>query len=127
MAGTKVTAPVWTSGPHATPVPWDKITTTPLLGFHDGSDSKQSACSAEDQGSIPGRENPLGKGMQHTPVFLTGEFHGQKSLVGYSPQVHKKLDTTEQQTHTSVNVALHAYHMVIHEFEKTIKWKISVF
>ena len=31
-----------------------------------------------------------------TPVFLPGEFHGQKSLAGYSPWGHKELDTTEQ-------------------------------
>ena len=29
-------------------------------------------------------------------LFLPGEFHGQRSLVGYSPWSHKKLDTTEQ-------------------------------
>ena len=29
------------------------------------------------------------------PVFLPGEFHGQRSLVGYSPQSHKESDTTE--------------------------------
>ena len=28
-------------------------------------------------------EDPLETGMQPTPVFLPGEFHGQKSLVGY--------------------------------------------
>ena len=33
-----------------------------------------------------------------TPVFLPGEFHGQRSLVGYSLWGHKKLDTTEQLT-----------------------------
>ena len=32
---------------------------------------------------------------QHTPVFLPGESHGLKSLVGCSPQGHKELDTTE--------------------------------
>jgi len=32
------------------------------------------------------------------PVFLPGESHGQRSLVGYSPWGHKKLDTTEQLT-----------------------------
>ena len=31
-----------------------------------------------------------------TPVILPGEFHGQRSLVGYSPQGHKKLDMIEQ-------------------------------
>ena len=29
-----------------------------------------------------------------TPVFLSEEFHGQRSLVGYSPWGHKELDTT---------------------------------
>ena len=35
---------------------------------------------------------------QPTPVFLPGEFHGQRSLVGYSPWSHKEWDTTEQLT-----------------------------
>ena len=30
-----------------------------------------------------GQEDPLEKGMATTPVFLPGEFHGQRSLVGY--------------------------------------------
>ena len=37
--------------------------------------------------------------MQPTPVLLPGKSHGQRSLVGYSPWGHKKLDTTEH-THT---------------------------
>ena len=32
---------------------------------------------------------------QPTPVFLPGESHRQRSLVGYSPWGHKELDTTE--------------------------------
>ena len=36
-----------------------------------------------------------------TPIFLPGKFHGQSSLVGYSPRGDKDLDTTEQlNTHT---------------------------
>ena len=31
-----------------------------------------------------------------TPVFLSGKFHGQRSLVGYSPWGCKELDMTEQ-------------------------------
>ena len=42
-----------------------------------------------------GQEDPLEKGMATTPVFSPGEFHGQRSLVGYSPWSHKELDTTE--------------------------------
>jgi len=33
-----------------------------------------------------------------TPVFFPGEFHGQRSLAGYSPWGHKELDTTERLT-----------------------------
>ena len=39
-----------------------------------------------------GREDPLEKGM----VFLAGEFHGQRSLAGFSPWGRKESDTTEQ-------------------------------
>ena len=39
--------------------------------------------------------------MQPTPVFLTGESHGQTSLAGYSPWGHKDSDTTEVIQHTA--------------------------
>ena len=42
-------------------------------------------------GKIPWRRKWL-----PTPLFLPGEFHGQRSLAGYSPWDHKELDTTEQ-------------------------------
>ena len=32
-----------------------------------------------------GQEDALEKEMATTPVFLPGEFHGQRSLMGYSP------------------------------------------
>ena len=34
------------------------------------------------------------RGGQPTPVFLPGESHGQRSLVGYSSRDCKELDTT---------------------------------
>ena len=40
-------------------------------------------------------------------VFLSGEFHGQRSLVGYSPWVAKELDMTEQLTHTHKHTHWH--------------------
>ena len=47
-----------------------------------------------------GPENPLKKEMA-TPVFLPGESHGQRSLVGYHPWGHKRvghnLATKQQQ------------------------------
>ena len=45
-----------------------------------------------------GWEDPLDKGMQPTPVFLPGESHGQRNLVGYSPWGHKESGTTHRLT-----------------------------
>ena len=42
-------------------------------------------------GKIPWRRE-----WQPTPVFLPREFHGERSLTGYSPSVCKESDTTEQ-------------------------------
>ena len=47
-----------------------------------------------------GEENPLRRKWQLTPVFLPGEFHGQRSLEGYSPWGHKESDMTKWLTHT---------------------------
>ena len=65
-------------------------------GFPGGSDSKESACNVGDLGSIPGKGRfPWRKEWQPTPVFLSGEAHGQRSLSGYSPWRYKESDTTE--------------------------------
>ena len=42
-----------------------------------------------------GQEDALEKRMATKPVFLSGELHGQRSLVDYSPWSCKELDTTE--------------------------------
>ena len=43
-----------------------------------------------------GREDPLKEGMAtHSGILEPGEFHGQRSLVGYSPWGRKESDTTE--------------------------------
>ena len=69
--------------------------------FPCGSDGKDSACSAGDLGSILGLGRFPEKGKPTHSVFLPGEFHGQRSLAGYSPWAHKVLDTTERaHTHT---------------------------
>ena len=51
------------------------------LGFPGSSADKESACHAGD--SSLGRKDPLEEGM--APVFLSGESHGQRHLVGYGP------------------------------------------
>ena len=54
------------------------------------------AGDAGDSGLIPrlGRSPGGGKGNP-LPVFLPGKFHGQRSLVVYSPRGCQELDTTE--------------------------------
>ena len=43
-----------------------------------------------------GQEGPWRREWQPTPVFLPGEFHGQRNLVDYSPWGRKESDTTKQ-------------------------------
>ena len=45
---------------------------------------------------------PWRKEWQPTAVLLPGEFHGQRSLEGYSPWVCKQWDMTERLTHTHI-------------------------
>ena len=69
------------------------------MGFPGGSEVKNLPAGAGDTskaGSVPGLEKPLEKEMAPTPVFLPGESHGQRSLVGCSPWGCKESDTTEQ-------------------------------
>jgi len=46
------------------------------------------------------RKIPWKMKWQLTPVYLSGESHEQRSLVGYIPWHHKRLDMTEQLTYT---------------------------
>ena len=56
-----------------------------------------NAGEARDEGSVPGlRRSPGGGNGNPTPVFLPGESHGRRSLVGCSPRGHKEWDTTER-------------------------------
>ena len=66
---------------------------------------KESACSAGDQGLIPGLGKiPCRRKWQPTPVFLPGKFHGQRSLVGYSPWGNKESDMAKHTgTHSTLD------------------------
>ena len=69
------------------------------LHYPGSACSKEPACNSGDirrhkfdpwVGKIPWR-----RAWQPTLVFLPGESHGQRSLVGYSPWGHKELDRAE--------------------------------
>ena len=83
-----------------------KINVHLTLGFPGGTSGIEAACQCERHKrcrcdpwvrKIPGR-----KAWQPTPVFLSGEPHGQRSLAGCSPQARKQSDTTER-------LSTHAY------------------
>ena len=59
-----------------------------------------SACNAGNLCLIPELGRSLEKGMAITTIFLSGEFHGQRSREGYCPWNHKESDITEQLIHT---------------------------
>ena len=66
------------------------------LGFLGGSEGKESVWNVGDLDSVPGLGRfPWRREWQPTPVFLCGEYHGLRSLVGYSPWGCKESDTTE--------------------------------
>ena len=58
----------------------------------------ESACSAGDRVQSLGQKDPLEKGWESTPVFLSRESHGQRSLTGYSLWSRKESDVTERLT-----------------------------
>ena len=70
------------------------------VGFQGGTSGKVSPCQCRRRkrrkfdpraGKIP-----WSRKWRPTPVFLPRKFHGQKSLVGYSPWACKELDMMEQ-------------------------------
>ena len=71
-------------------------------GLPSWCSAKESACQCRRcgfnlwVGKIPWRRK-----WQPTPVLLPGKFHGQRSLVGYSPWGCKESDTTERLHFTS--------------------------
>ena len=71
-----------------------------MKGFSGGASGKEPACQCRRH-RRRGFDPWVGKifwrtKWQPTPVFLPGESHGQRSLVGYSPWHHRELDMTER-------------------------------
>ena len=80
-----------------------KIFSLLWLGFPGGISGKESICQCRRHKRCRFntwvRKIPWRRKWQPTPVFLPGESHGQRSLAGYSPWVHKESDMTEHSTH----------------------------
>ena len=80
---------------------WGAIiqSTTVVLSFPGGSVVKNLSAVQGTQVQSLSWEDFLEKEMTTHSIFLPGEFHGQKSLAGYShKRVTKELDTKELDT-----------------------------
>ena len=68
-------------------------------GFAGGTSTNKSTCQCrryERHRFDPWlRQMPWRMAWQPTPVFLSGESHGQRSLAGYSPRGCTESDMTE--------------------------------
>ena len=62
------------------------------IGLPRWLSSKESTCQAGDAVWSLDQEDPWRQKWQPTPVFLLGNFHGQRSLVSYSPWGHEKVE-----------------------------------
>ena len=72
-----------------------------FLGFPGSAVVKNLPAKAGDTGSISGLGRSPGEGNgKPSPVFLPGKFHGERSLVGYSPWGCKESDMTEYRMHS---------------------------
>ena len=68
--------------------------------WHSIKESPPNVGDTRDSGSIPGSGRfPQSRKRQLTPVFLPGNFHGPRSIVGYSPRGHKEHNGACAHTH----------------------------
>ena len=85
-----------------------------MHGFPGDSDSRESAYRCRRRkfdawfGKIRWRRK-----WQPTPVFLSGELHGQRRLVGYSPWGREESDTTEWLRHIYMYTHTHTHIFLI--------------
>ena len=77
-------------------------------GFPGASDGKESVCIAGDPSLIPGSGRSPGE-VNATLVFLPGEFHGQRSLAGYSSWGHKESNALSTCTHSQARYLVHLH------------------
>ena len=72
------------------------MNTNKCKGFPGGASGKEPACQYRRHKGCKFelwvRKIPWRRAWQPTAVFLPGEFHGQRRLVGYSLWGHKELD-----------------------------------
>ena len=100
-----------------TSAPWETHIFSLPYAFLGGTNGKEPACQFKrckrPRFDLWVTKIPWRREWQPTPVFLPGEFHGQRSLVGYTPWGHKESDTTWViNTHTHTIFYIHSRQIV---------------
>ena len=79
--------------------------------FLDVTSSKEPACQCwrckRCRFDLRVGEIPCRRAWQPTPLFLPGESHGQRKLMGYSPQGRKEPDTDEVTQHARLHTDIY--------------------
>ena len=83
------------------------------MGFPGGSVVKKPSAVRELMGSVPGFSKiSWRRAWQPTPVFLPGEAHGHRSLLGYSLLGDKESNITEVTYHAHICQYVHRCYVV---------------
>ena len=85
-----------------------------IQGFPGGSDGKEFACNAGDQGLIPGLGRSRGEGNGNPIQYSCLENPMDRSVEGYSPWGHTELNTTS------------LYQLHLSSSQQTIYYRITV-
>ena len=109
----------------------ERLPTPVFLVFHGGLDFKESACNAEDLGSVPGLGKSPGGELGNPLHFSCLENpHGQRSLAGYNPWARKGSDMTEQLSTAHVedipSIPIFSFFILILIFFKCFFWCVSI-
>ena len=87
-------------------------------GFPGSSDSKEFTCNTGDLGSMPGLgRSPGGGDGNPLQYFCLENPHGQRSLVGYSPEGLQELDMTEVTYLACISISIMEYYLVMRKKE----------
>ena len=104
MAITPLDVTVFPALPQATPPTswsWLYRPPLPLPGLPRWYNGKESTCLCRRHGFDPWvGKKPWRRKWQPNPVFLPGKFHGQRSLLSYSPWGPKRVGPNLAHTHT---------------------------
>ena len=99
---------------------FDMLSSIAFIGLPWQLSGKESACNAGNSDLILGLGTSP-EGRHGNTLQYSGEFHGQRSLVGYSPWGHKESDTTEATKQQQQHCIYYSYNYVKYKHGSQIK------